>query len=319
MIKIINILNSKPKLKQLISIFIVMLGMCLVFTLSSKYFLTVDNVLTVALQSSIIAVIAIGQTLVLITGGIDLSVGATIGLSGVCVSIFMVNGIPVILACIFAIMIGSLVGAINGGLIVYGKLPPFVVTLGSMSITRGLALLITNGIPVSKLPKAFAFIGNGTLFMVPVPVYIMITLTIIFHFMLTKTSLGLHIYSTGSNIQASKLAGVNTKKVIILVYLFSGMLAAIAGIIFASRVISGQPTAGASYELYSVASSVIGGTSLSGGEGIVSGTLIGALIIGILRNGLNLVGVSAFLQEVLIGVVIITAVFLDRIKEKSGN
>lgn len=311
------LLDHNPKLKQLMSIFLVLAGMMLIFSISSPYFFRTNNLLTVALQSSIIAIVAIGQTLVLITGGIDLSLGSVIGFSGMISSFLMVRGVPIPVAALAGIITGVFVGLSNGALVVYGKLPPFVVTLGSMSIVRGLSLLLTNGIPVSGIPQSFAVMGNGNFLGMPIPVWIMLALTMFFHYLLTKTPLGLYIYASGSNIQAAKLSGINTNKTILLVYTFSGFLAAIAGLIFTSRVLSGQPTAGTGYELYAVASSVIGGTSLSGGEGIVSGTLIGALIIGVLRNGLNLMGVSAFLQEVLIGVVIIVAVFLDRMKEKS--
>ncbi len=315
--KILHKLDGKPKLKQFISICFVLIGMMAFFSFSSEYFFTKNNLLTVALQSSIIAIVAIGQTLVLITGGIDLSLGSVIGFSGVIGSISMVNGAPIIVAVILAMLSGVLVGTLNGALVVYGKLPPFVVTLGSMSIVKGLSLMITNGIPVSGLPQSFEFIGNGYFIGLPFPVWVMVVLTFAFNHFLTKTPEGLYVHAVGSNIQAAKLSGINTNRSVMLVYIMSGFLASIAGLIFASRVLSGQPTAGTGYELYAVASSVIGGTSLSGGEGIVSATLIGALIIGVLRNGLNLMGVSAFLQEVLIGVVIIIAVFLDRLKERS--
>ncbi|MGL5099526.1 MAG: ABC transporter permease, partial [Fusobacteriaceae bacterium] len=211
---------------------------------------------------------------------------------------------------------GIISGLINGLLIVGADLPPFVVTLGSMSVVRGIALFITNGVPVSGLPRAFRYIGNGKMLGIPFSVLIMIGITLAFGFILSKTKLGTHIYACGSNIEAARLSGIKTKKVLILVYVFSGFLAACAGIILASRIASGQPSAGMGYELFAVASAVIGGTSLAGGEGVIAGTLIGALVIGVLRNGLNLMGVSAFTQEILIGIVIILAVYADRIKRK---
>lgn len=313
--KIFNYINNNDQLKQLISIMIVLIVMIIVFSISSQYFFTKNNLLTIALQSSIITIISIGQTLVLITGGIDLSLGSVIGLSGMVSSLFMVDGMSIPIAIILGCLIATSVGLINGLLIVYGKLPPFVVTLGTMSIVKGINLLLTNGIPVSGLPKEFLIVSGNSLLGLSIPVWIMLLLTFLFHYMLTKTPLGLHIYASGSNIQAAKLSGINTNITILLVYIFSALLASIAGIVFASRVLSGQPTAGSGYELYAVASSVIGGTSLSGGEGIIAGTLVGSLIIGTLRNGLNLMGVSAFLQEVMIGCVIIAAVFIDKIKE----
>jgi len=185
-----------------------------------------------------------------------------------------------------------------------------------MSIVRGIALVITNGIPVSGLPKAFRYIGNGKVAGIPFAIIVMLVLTLVFGFILSKTKLGTSIYACGSNLESARLSGINTKKSLITVYVFSGFLAACAGVILTSRIASGQPGAGMGYELYAVASAVIGGTSLAGGEGIISGTLIGALVIGVLRNGLNLMGVSAFVQEILIGVVIILAVFADRIKRR---
>lgn len=315
--EILKGLDRNANLKQMVSILLVLALIMGFFSFSSPYFLTAKNLSTVALQSSIIAIVAIGQTLVLITGGIDLSLGSIIGLSGMVSSFLMVNDFSIATAVMAGLLAGGLVGLINGVLIVYGKLPPFVVTLGTMSIVKGLSLILTNGVPISGIPQTFGILGNDNFLGLPIPVWIMFALTIAFHYILVKTPLGLNIYATGSNINASKLAGINTNKTVVLVYIFSGLLAAMAGLIFTSRILSGQPVAGAGYELYAVASSVIGGTSLSGGEGIVSGTLVGALIIGVLRNGLNLLGVSAFLQEVLIGIVIIIAVFIDRIKDKS--
>lgn len=301
---------------QILSVLSGLVAMMIFFSMASPYFFTMNNMMTVALQTSIIAIIAIGQTFVLITTGIDLSIGSNMAIAGIVTSLALVNGVPMIIAIMLGLITGIISGLINGLLIVLGDLPPFVVTLGSMSIVRGLALVITNGIPVSGLPKAFRYIGNGKVLDIPFSVIVMFLLTGIFGFILSKTKLGTHIYACGSNIEAARLSGINTKKTLIQVYVFSGFLAACSGIILASRIASGQPSAGMGYELFAVASAVIGGTSLAGGEGIITGTLIGALVIGVLRNGLNLMGVSAFLQEILIGIVIILAVFADRIKRK---
>lgn len=301
---------------QILSVLSGLLIMVAFFSTMSPYFFTMNNIMTVALQTSIIAIIAIGQTFVLITTGIDLSIGSNMAIAGIITSLALVAGFPMIIAICLGLLVGIISGLINGLLIVLGDLPPFVVTLGSMSIVRGLALVITKGIPVSGLPRAFRYIGNGKIMDIPFSVIIMIILTIIFGFILSKTRTGTHIYACGSNLEAARLSGINTKKTLILVYVFSGFLAACSGIILASRIASGQPSAGMGYELFAVASAVIGGTSLAGGEGIISGTLIGALVIGVLRNGLNLMGVSAFVQEILIGVVIILAVFADRIKRR---
>nr|WP_307775710.1 ABC transporter permease [uncultured Cetobacterium sp.] len=301
---------------QILSVLSGLLIMVAFFSTASPYFFTMNNLMTVALQTSIIAIIAIGQTFVLITTGIDLSIGSNMAIAGIVTSLALVGGMPIVIAICLGLLAGIISGLINGLLIVLGDLPPFVVTLGSMSIVRGLALVITKGIPVSGLPRAFRYIGNGKILDIPFSVIIMFVLTAIFGFILSKTRTGTHIYACGSNLEAARLSGINTKKTLILVYVFSGFLAACSGIILASRIASGQPSAGMGYELFAVASAVIGGTSLAGGEGIISGTLIGALVIGVLRNGLNLMGISAFVQEILIGVVIILAVFADRIKRK---
>lgn len=301
---------------QIMSILSGLIIMMLYFSMNSKYFFTSNNLLTIALQTSMIAIIALGQTFVLITGGIDLSIGSNIAIAGVISAMALKSGMPLSIAIILGLLVGIFVGLINGILIAYGDLPPFVVTLGSMSIVKGVALFITGGIPVTRLSKVFNVIGNGKLLGIPIPALIMVGLTLIFGFILSKTKLGTRIFAVGSNLEAAKYSGINTKKTIIIVYIFSGFLAAVTGIIMASRIASGQPTAGTGYELYAVAASVIGGVSLAGGEGLLTGTLIGALIIGVLRNGLNLLSVSAFIQEIMIGSVIIIAVFADRIKRK---
>lgn len=301
---------------QIMSILSGLLIMMLVFSLNSKYFFTQNNLLTIALQTSMIAIIALGQTFVLITAGIDLSIGSNMAIAGVVSAMALKSGMPISVAIILGLLAGILVGLINGSLIAYGGLPPFVVTLGTMSIVKGIALFITGGIPVTRLSKSFNIIGNDKIIGIPIPVIITIALTLLFGFILSKTKLGTRIFAVGSNLDAAKYSGINTKKIIITVYVFSGLLAAVAGIIMASRIASGQPTAGTGYELYAVAASVIGGVSLAGGEGLLTGTLIGALIIGVLRNGLNLLSVSAFIQEIMIGSVIIIAVFADRIKRK---
>jgi ribose transport system permease protein len=301
---------------QIMSILSGLLIMMLVFSLNSKYFFTSNNLLTIALQTSMIAIIALGQTFVLITAGIDLSIGSNMAIAGVISAMAVKSGMPLGVALMLGLLAGVLVGLINGGLIAYGDLPPFVVTLGSMSVVKGVALLITGGIPVTGLIKSFNIIGNSKLMGIPIPVIIMVALTLIFGFILSQTKLGTQIFAVGSNLESAKYSGINTKRTIVIVYVFSGFLAAVAGIIMASRIASGQPTAGTGYELYAVASSVIGGVSLAGGEGLLTGTLIGALTIGVLRNGLNLLGVSAFIQEIMIGTVIIVAVFADRIKRR---
>ncbi|MCD1654145.1 ABC transporter permease [Treponema zuelzerae] len=308
--------NLSRETKQLFSTFSGLFALVIIFSILSPYFLTVNNLLTVATQTAIIAIIAIGQTYVMITTGIDLSIGSNIALSGMVAGLAMTNGIPVWASMLLGLASGCLVGAINGVMIAWGRIPPFIATLGTMTAIRGVSLTLTQGIPVSSLPKSFTVIGTGNIAGLPIPVVLMVLLTVVFGFVLARTRLGRHVYATGSNIDAARLSGVDTKAVLVKVYVISGFLAAFAGLIMAARIISAQPAAGDGYELDAVASSVIGGTSTLGGEGMIAGTFIGAFIIGILRNGLNLVGVSPFIQKIIIGVVIVGSVFADRIKRK---
>ena len=252
----------------------------------------------------------------MITAGIDLSIGSNIALSGMVTALSIKAGVSVPLSMCLGLGSGSLVGLINGAIIVFGDIPPFIATLGTMTAIRGVALTLTQGIPVSGLPKSFTFIGTDSFLGIPNPVIVMIVLVLVFNFVLSKMKLGRHVYAVGSNFEASRLSGVNTRKTIILVYVFSGLLAAFAGLIMAGRIISAQPAGGDGYELDAVASSVIGGTSTMGGEGSIMGTFIGAFVIGVLRNGLNLVSVSPFIQKIVIGVVIVGSVFLDRVKRR---
>ncbi|MDR2477698.1 MAG: ABC transporter permease [Treponema sp.] len=308
-----NVLSSQ---KQLLSTFSGLFMLGLVFSLLSPYFLSVNNLLTVATQTAVIAIIAVGQTYVLITGGIDLAIGSNMALSGMLAGICMRAGLPVPVAIFVGLLTGVTAGTVSGALIAYAKIPPFIATLGTMTICRGLALTVTQAIPITGLPKSFTMWGTDSTFGIPNAVISMILLTIVFGFILAKTKLGRHIYATGSNYEAARLSGVNTKSVLMAVYIFSGLLAAFAGLIMAARIISAQPAAGDGYELDAVASSVIGGVSTMGGEGAVSGTFIGAFIIGVLRNGLNLVGVSPFIQKIVIGIVIVGSVFLDKVRRK---
>lgn len=317
---------TRPQ-KQLLSTFSGLFLVSVAFTILSPYFFTLNNLLTVATQTAVIAIIAVGQTYVLITGGIDLAIGSNIALSGMLAGICMRANLPLPVAILAGLVTGSAAGAVSGILIAYCKLPPFIATLGTMTVSRGLALTVTQAIPISGLPKAFTLWGTGSLFPIkiegkvifpgiPYPVISMIVLALIFGFILAKTKLGRHIYAAGSNYEAARLSGVNTKRTLMTVYIFSGLLAAFAGLIMAARIISAQPAAGDGYELDAVASSVIGGTSTMGGEGTVAGTFIGAFVIGVLRNGLNLINVSPFIQKIVIGVVIVASVFLDKIRRK---
>jgi ribose transport system permease protein len=312
--KIFNRLSRSQK--QFLSTFSGLFLLMLVFFILSPHFLTVGNILTVATQTAVIAIIAIGQTYVLITGGIDLSIGSNIALSAMVAGICMRANWPVPFAIFCGLSTGMLSGTLNGIMVAFGNLPPFIATLGMMTVARGLSYTLTKALPIANLPEGFTVFGTGRTFGIPNPVIIMVILSVIFGFILAKTKLGRHVYAIGSNFEAARLSGVNNRMVQMSVYIFSGLLAAFAGLIMAARIITAQPAAGDGYELDAVASSVIGGASTMGGEGTIAGTFIGAFVIGVLRNGLNLVSVSPYVQKIVIGIVIVASVYLDKIKRK---
>ncbi len=286
-------------------------ALSIILWILTPYFLTVSNLLNIAQQTSINAIIAVGMTFVIITAGIDLSVGSIMAFSGVVLASVLEAGFPMPIAIILGLGVGLLCGLINGILITAGRLPPFISTLGMMSVARGAALLYTDGRPISGFSNDFRFLAAGEIFHIPMPVIIMIIVYIIAHFLLTKTKFGRYTYAIGGNEEASILSGIKVKFYKTAVYGFCGLLSGLAAIILTARLNSAQPIAGIMYELDAIAATVIGGTSLMGGEGRVIGTLIGALIMGVLRNGLNLLGVSSFIQQTVIGAVIILAVLID--------
>lgn len=300
------------KLAALSSLIIMMIF----FSIFSEYFFTTTNLLTIALQTSVIGIIAIGQTMVIITGGIDLSVGSIVAFSGVTAGLLVERGLPLVPALILGVFIGAAVGIVNGGLISKANLPPFIATLGMMMVLRGLTLALTNGMPISSFDDSFVYLSGGSVFGIPNPVIYFISLGLIFNFILRRTVLGKDIYAIGSNEEAARLSGVNIVKVKLMVYGFCGFLSGISGIILASRLISAQPTEGAGYELDAVAAVVIGGASLSGGKGNIIGTIIGAFIMSTLRNGLNMMNVSGFWQQFVVGVVLLLAVYLDQKRKR---
>jgi len=291
----------------------------IVLWILSPHFLTISNLLNVAQQTSINAVIAVGLTFVIISGGIDLSVGSILAFSGICLGSAMQSGFPIPLAILVSLGIGLLCGLVNGTLITRGKLPPFISTLGMMSVARGFALLFTQGRPVSGFPEDFRFLATGEVLRIPMPVIIMIVVYLIAHFLLTRTKLGRYTYAMGGNEEAAVLSGINVKLYKTMVYGLCGMLSGLAAVILTARLNSAQPIAGIMYELDAIAASVIGGTSLMGGEGTIVGTLIGAFIMGVLRNGLNLLGVSSYIQQIVIGSVIIIAVLVDMALKKNKS
>lgn len=301
------------------------------FSVTNDYFFTSNNIMTVGLQTSTIALIGIGATCVILTGGIDLSTGSVVALSGIAAAMIVNAGVPVPIGMVLGILVGGACGLTNGILVTQMKLPPFIATLGMMMVARGLALYVTNAAPVSGMPESFAVLGNGALFKIveegsnglpkvvftgiPYPVIIMIFITVLFTFALTKLKVGRYIYAIGSNEEAARLSGIKTNIVKIYAYVASGLLSGLTGVILASRLVTAQPNGGVTYELDAIASAVVGGTSLMGGVGTIPGTLIGSFIIGVLRNGLNMNGVSSFVQMIVIGLVIIVAVSLDQLRQ----
>lgn len=308
-----NVKSNLKKYRSLIGLFL----LCVIIAIATPRFLTLSNITNVLTQIAVNAIIAVGMSFVILTGGIDLSVGSTVALSGsVAASVVLSTGsIP--LAIIAAIIVGAVIGLINGILVSKGKLQAFIATLATMTIFRGETLVFTQGNPISKLPESFMVLGNGSLGFLPVPILITIIVAVIAIYALSQTKLGRYIYAVGGNEDSSRLSGINTNKIKTLVYMVAGIASAIGGIILTSRIGSASPNAGTGYELDAIAAVVIGGTSLSGGEGKISATIIGALIIGVISNGLNLMNVSPFYQSIVKGLVILVAVLLDK-KQKNN-
>ena len=280
----------------------------------SPQFRTVDNFLSLLRQSSINGFIAFGMTFVILTDAIDLSVGSVLALSTVLCAGMITSGVPVGIAMLLALGIGALLGLVSGLLVMKGRLQPFIATLITMTVYRGLTMIFTNGKPISNLGDSYILklVGKGSFFGIPIPVILLIAIFLLFFFLLTKTTFGRRVYATGSNWKSAKLAGVNISKTKIIAYVISGVMAALSGLILLSRLNSAQPTLGTGYELDAIAAVALGGTSMSGGRGKIYGTFIGVLIIAVLNNGLNILGVSSYYQAVIKGIVILVAVLSDR-------
>lgn len=297
-----------------------LLLLCAVLWILSPYFLTASNLINVVQQTAVNAIIAVGMTFVIISAGIDLSVGSIVAFSGVILASGLQAEWPLPIALLAGLAAGSLCGLVNGLLVTWGNLPPFIATLGMMSVARGGALVFTQGRPISGFESSFRFLATGEVFWVPFPVVIMAGVYLASHLVLSRTRFGRYSYAIGGNEEAAKLSGVNVRFHKSLIYVFSGLTSGIAAIVLTARLNSAQPIAGFMYELDAIAATVIGGTSLMGGEGNLGGTLIGALIMGVLRNGLNLLGVSSFVQQIVIGSVIIAAVLVDALlKRRTGS
>jgi ribose transport system permease protein len=294
-----------------------LVALCAVLWALTPYFMTVSNLLNIAQQTSINAIVAVGMTFVIVSGGIDLSVGSIVALSGVVLGALLQGGQPLPIAVAAALAAGIACGLVNGALVSAGGLPPFIATLGLMSVARGTALVFTEGRPVSGFDEGFRSLATGSVGFIPAPVVVMIVVYGVAHLVLTRTTFGRYVYAIGGNEEATRLSGVAVRVHKTIIYGVSGVMSAVAAIVLTARLNSAQPIAGMMYELDAIAATVIGGTSLMGGEGTLAGTLVGALIMGVLRNGLNLLGVSSFLQQIVIGTVIVVAVLVDTILKRN--
>jgi ribose transport system permease protein len=289
-----------------------LLLICVVMSVISPNFLSENNILTVLRQVSINAIIAFGMTFVILVRGIDLSVGAVMAMVGiVSAGLAVREGVPLVLAVAAGVALGTLVGVLNGVLVTRLRLPGFIVTLATTYIARGIALVYSDGRPIYIKEPAFNALGNESLFGVPLPIYYMAFAYIVLGIILKKTVFGKHVYATGGNPDAARFSGINVSRVQIIAYTLTGFMASIAGVIMTARLYSGQPSVGTNAELDAIAAVILGGASFSGGVGTLTGTLLGALTIGVLNNGLNLLGVSPFWQLIVKGIVIIVAIFFE--------
>lgn len=309
-----------------------LIGLIIAFAFLNSAFLSVNNAMTVLLQTAVIGLLGIGMTIVILTAGIDLSVGSVLALSGTVAGLLVKAGLPVPIGMGGGLIAGTLCGMANGFVITRLRIAPFIATLGMMMIARGLALQLTGAAPVSQLGQAFGLLGNGALFRIierqsnglphmvfpgiPFPAILLLFVALAAAYVLKRRQFGRHVYAVGSNEEAARLSGVDVEQTKMTAYAVSGFLAGLAGIVLMSRLVTAQPNEGVMYELDAIAAAVIGGASLMGGVGSISGTLIGAFIIGILRNGLNMAGISAFIQQIVIGCVVIGAVYVDQLRNR---
>jgi len=302
-------LSIRKSITEFRSLFILVV-LVIIASILSPVFLTTSNILNIMLEVAVTVILAIGQTYIIILGEIDLSVGAILGMSGAISAGILARGnLPE--AILVGIVIGAAAGFLNGILVTKGKMPSFIATLGTMTAFGGLTLVYTGGNPISISSTSFEWIGQGYLFRIPIPVIIMILLCVIFWFLLHRTHYGRYVFATGGNKEASRLSGINVTKIKTIAFMMTGALSGIAGIILTARLSSAEPTSGSGMEMDAIAAVILGGTSLTGGKGGVIGTVIGAVILGVLDNGMNLLNVPAFEQGVVEGVIIILAVLLD--------
>jgi inositol transport system permease protein len=307
----------------------IFVAMCVVLSFTASGFATLRNLTNVVRQVSIIGILAMGVTFCIITTGIDLSSGSVLAFVGVIVASFSQTKVaagqpisivmPILFGLLIGLAAGAVMGLINGALTAYGKIPPFVATLGMMTVARGAALLYSGGRPIGYLKTSFTFIGGGSLVSIPIPIWIYLIVGIISYILLSKSRFGRYVFAIGGNEQAARICGINVEKTLVLVYTYAGLLSAVSGILLVARTAAGNPTYGLSYELDAIASTVIGGTSLSGGVGSIPLCVVGAMIIGVLNTGMDLLGVNAYWQQIVKGAIIVVAVVIDATKRRRNK
>ncbi len=301
------------------TLLILALLMAVVGGLAPQYFFAPSNIVQILLQSSITVVIAVAQLMVILTAGIDLSVGSVAAVTGLFTALMLVQGVPMVATILLGgLVAGAIMGLLNGVLVARTNLPPFIVTLGSMSVFRGVALIVSDGRPIYGLPSAFGRNIAGYVGPIPVPVIVALVIALIFHIVLTRTRFGRNVYAIGGNTTAAWLSGVDVQRHLVWVYTLAGLLAGAAGVIMTARLYAAEPLAGMGFELQAIAATVIGGTSFFGGVGTVFGTVVGALIMGVIMNALNLLNIQTYYQQVVTGVVIVTAVLLNQYVARKG-
>ena len=298
--------------------FVTLILLFVSLSIASPHFLTNTNLSSVVRQTAVINIMALGMTLIIVSGGIDLSVGAILAMAGLLGTMAMEKGQPILAGILIGVLAGGFWGFVNGLLTTRLRINPFIVTLGTLGIVRGLTLIISNGLPVHQIPRQFSFLGEGNVLGVPFVLWVLMACALIVHVIMEHTKLGRYAFAIGSNPDAALYAGIPVTFHTTAVYTIGGLLTGLSGMIEASRLMTGQPTAGQGYELQAIAAVVIGGGSLRGGEGSVVGTLVGAFIMGLLSNGSDLLGISPYLQQAIIGAVIILAVTFDELRKRKA-
>ena len=308
---------NKAELLRRYGIVLMLAALVVYFSFGSKYFLTGGNIVNVLRQSAVTGISAVGLTYVMLTGGIDLSIGAVIGLTAVTASSCMAKlGLHPILACVLALLIGLLIGFVNGILVNYVEIPALIATLGVMTSVRGLCYILTGGLPVYGFPESFDILGKGYLWVIPVPVIVMMIVLIVGWYVLNRTRYGRYLYAIGGGREAARLSGINVNRMIVATYMIAGFLSALAGLVELSRLSSGQPAAGDGFEMNVITAVVLGGISVNGGEGKFSGVVVGIFIMSVLANGLVMMNVYEFYQQLIRGLVLIFAVGFDQLSKK---